>query len=150
VVTNGQEKLNDSFSGPLAPVKRLPWVVVLVAIAYAAGFLTHTVTADHSTRKLQVQAAIFAKEKECKTFGDKERSDNPINLFGPGIIIHEVFYSVSRNTCVEVMTLRSPGSNPSELWVKDLLSGAVLWKHVYTSGDHTSETTLRSEINQFR
>ena len=97
-----------------------------------------------------MQDAIFAKEKECKAFGDKERSANPTNLFGPGIIIHEVFYSVSRNTCIEVVTLRAVGSSPSELWVKDLLSDAVLWKHTYASGDHTPEEALRGEINKFR
>jgi hypothetical protein len=148
VVTNGQEKSRDTFGGP-PPVKRLLWVVLVVA-AYAAGFLTHMTTADHSTKKLQVQEAIFTKEKECKAFGDKERADNPISLSGPGIIIHEVFYSVSRNTCIEIMTLLNPANAPSELLVKDLLSGAVLWKHIYTSGDHTPEATLRGEINQFR
>jgi hypothetical protein len=132
-------------------MNRFLWIVLIV-IAYAAGLLTHTITAGRSAR---TREAIFARERECKVFGDKERSENPGFQFSQGttiqgITINEVFYSISRNTCVEVMSLPSVGNSPSELWVKDLLSGRVLWKHVFTSGDHTPEAALQGEIDQFR
>jgi hypothetical protein len=58
-------------------MRRLLWAVILVADAYGAGFLTHMTTVDHSTKSLRAQDAVFAKEKECKAFGDKERAANP-------------------------------------------------------------------------